>query len=310
MGKKLNEIGIYSIEALVRTPKKDLVSIKGLSEGKVDQILREATKMVHMGFQSATTILEQRKEMIQITTGSKKFDELLDGGIETGSITEIYGEYRCGKTQLCHTLAVTCQLPVEKGGGEGKCLFIDTEGTFRPQRLVDIGERFGIDPKTCLRNVAYARAYTTDHPTALLVSASSMMAAQRFSLIIVDSATGLYRSEYNGRAELSARQIHLGRFLRAIQKIADHSGVAILVTNQVVSNIEHNNNFYTNPIKPIGGHIMAHAPATRLSITKCKDNVRRVKIVASPYLPEKVVDICICSGGIQDVNRSIVQNSS
>lgn len=298
--KKLNEIGIYSIEALVRTPKKDLVSIKGLSEGKVDQILREATKMVHMGFQSATTILEQRKEMIQITTGSKKFDELLDGGIETGSITEIYGEYRCGKTQLCYTLAVTCQLPVEKGGGEGKCLYIDTAGTFRPQRLTQIALRFGLSPEVCLNNIAYARAFTTDHQTQLLVSAASLMADSRFALIVVDSATALYRSEYNGRGELSARQIHLGRFLRALQKIADESGVAIVITNQVVANIDCGSLFPSSSYKPIGGNVMAHSATTRISISKTKGENRKVKIVASPSLPERDGEIAIGKGGVED----------
>merc|ERR1711977_158276 len=117
-------------------------------------MLKEGSKVVFMGFQAASTMMEQRKELIQIMTGSKQLDNILEGGVETGSITEIYGEYRCGKTQLCHTLAVTCQLPVVGGGGEGKCLYIDTEGTFRPQRLVDIALRFGLNPEDCLDNVA------------------------------------------------------------------------------------------------------------------------------------------------------------
>lgn len=132
---------------------------------------------------------------------------------------------------LCR--AVTCQLPVESGGGEGKCLYIDTEGTFRPQRLVAIAERFGLNPSDVLDNVAYARAHNTEHQMQLLVSAASMMADARFSLIIVDSATALYRSEFNGRGELSVRQIHMGRFLRGLQKLADEFGVAVVITNQV-----------------------------------------------------------------------------
>lgn len=132
---KLREKGICTVDALVRAPKRELLMIKGLTEAKIENMLKEGSKLVQTGFQAASSILAQQKDTIQLTTGSKQLDEILEGGIETGSITEIYGEYRCGKTQLCHTLAVTCQLPVQKGGGEGKCLYIDTEGSFRAQLL-------------------------------------------------------------------------------------------------------------------------------------------------------------------------------
>lgn len=298
--KKLHEIGIFTIEALVRTPRKDLASIKGLSESKVDLMIKEASKLIYMGFQAASVMLEQRQEIIKITTGCKQLDSILEGGLEAGSITEIYGEYRCGKTQLCHTLAVTCQLPVEIGGGEGKCMYIDTEGTFRPQRIVQIAKRFGLT-SGCLDNVAYARALNTDHQTQLLVMAAGLMSETRFSLIIVDSATALYRSEFNGRGELNARQIHLGRFLKGLHKLADEFGLAVIVTNQVVAaNIECNTSFTGPSIKPIGGNIMAHSVTTRLSMTKGKGETRKVKVVSSPSIPEKEIELQIGEGGVQD----------
>lgn len=139
--KKLQEAGLYTIEAVAYTPKKHLLTIKGISEAKADKILAEALKFVPLGFQSATDIYMARQEIIHITTGSKELDKLLGGGIETGSITEVFGEFRTGKTQLMHTLAITCQLPIANGGGEGKCLYIDTEGTFRPERMLPIAER-------------------------------------------------------------------------------------------------------------------------------------------------------------------------
>lgn len=114
--------------------------IKGISDTKADKIILEASKLVPMGFTTATEYHQKRTEIIQLTTGSRELDKLLGGGIETGSITEIFGEFRSGKTQLCHTMAVTCQLPVSQGGGEGKCLYIDTEGTFRPERLLAVSE--------------------------------------------------------------------------------------------------------------------------------------------------------------------------
>lgn len=156
-----------------------------------------------------------------MSTGSTELDKLLGGGIETGSITEMFGEFRTGKTQLCHTLAVTCQLPTNRGGGEGKCLYIDTEGTFRPERLLATAERFGLNGEEVLDNVAYARAYNSDHQTQLLIQASAMMSETRYSLLIVDSATALYRTDFSGRGELSARQMHLAKFLRMLLRLAD-----------------------------------------------------------------------------------------
>lgn len=139
----------------------------------------ESHKYVQTGFTTATDFHLKRSELIQLTTGSKELDKLLGGGIETGSLTELFGEFRTGKTQICHTLAVTCQLPIDQNGGEGKCLYIDTEGTFRPERLVAVAQRYKLNANDVLDNVAYARAYNTDHQTQLLVMASAMMCESR-----------------------------------------------------------------------------------------------------------------------------------
>jgi DNA repair protein RAD51 len=143
--KKLEEAGFHTVEAVAFTPKKNLVTVKGLSENKVDKIIEAAQKIVQLGFQTASTFFEKRQSMVQLSTGSASLDQLLGGGVETGSITEIFGEFRTGKTQLCHTLCVTCQLPIAKGGGEGMAMYIDTEGTFRPERLIPVAKRFGLD---------------------------------------------------------------------------------------------------------------------------------------------------------------------
>lgn len=139
--KKLVEAGFNTVESIAYTPKKTILLIKGISEAKADKILSEAARLVPMGFTTATDFHLRRQEIVYISSGSKELDKLLGGGFETGSITEMFGEFRTGKTQICHTLAVTCQLPVEQGGGAGKCLYIDTEGTFRPERLVEIAAR-------------------------------------------------------------------------------------------------------------------------------------------------------------------------
>ena len=135
------EAGYHTVESVAYATLKSLIAIKGISEAKALKMMAEAAKMIPMGFTTATEYHKQRAEIIHLTTGSKELDKLLGGGIETGSITEMFGEFRTGKTQLCHTLCVTCQLSLEHGGGEGKALYIDTEGTFRPQRLVSIAEK-------------------------------------------------------------------------------------------------------------------------------------------------------------------------
>ncbi|KAG8219756.1 Rad51-domain-containing protein [Butyriboletus roseoflavus] len=298
--KKLADAGLHTVEAVAFTPKKNLMAIKAPS-GPVNHNTRLAQKIVPLGFQSATEVHARRSELVHITTGSKQLDALLGGGIETGAITELFGEFRTGKSQLCHTLSVTCQLPVSMGGGEGKCLYIDTEGTFRPARLLAVATRYGLNGEEVLDNVAYARAYNADHQNSLLTSASALMAESRFCLLIVDSCTALYRTDFSGRGELSARQNHLGKFLRTLQRLADEFGIAVVVTNQVMSNPDASAGPYAaNEKKPIGGNIMAHASTTRLQLKKARGNTRTCKIYDSPCLPEMETTFAILSGGIGD----------
>jgi len=159
----MSDAGYNTVESICFTPRKHLIEIKGISDAKLEKILEAATKLIDMGFQTAGSFLEKRKDQVYISTGSKSLDTLLgSAGIETGSITELFGEFRTGKTQLCHTLCVTCQLPIKDGGGAGMAMFIDCEGTFRPERLIPIAQRFGLDEQKVLDNVAYARAHNTD----------------------------------------------------------------------------------------------------------------------------------------------------
>ncbi|KAA8583412.1 hypothetical protein FQN60_015958 [Etheostoma spectabile] len=246
--KKLGDAGFHTIEAVAYAPKKELLNIKGISEAKADKILTEAAKLVPMGFTTATEFHQRRAEIIQISTGSKELDKLLQGGIETGSITELFGEFRTGKTQLCHTLAVTCQLPIDHGGGEGS----------------DV-----------LDNVAYARAFNTDHQTQLLYQASAMMAESRYALLIVDSSTALYRTDYSGRGELSARQGHLGRFLRMLLRLADEFGVAVVISNQVVAQSQ---------LGPVGG--LRDVPQLPVALT-VQDNTTGVSCVEDVTLSQE-----------------------
>ncbi|CAI0448185.1 unnamed protein product, partial [Linum tenue] len=283
--KKLKTAGFCTVESIAYSPRKELLQIKGISEAKVDKIIEAG--MFHLAVPSLFLFL----------------------GIETGSITELYGEFRSGKTQLCHTLCVTCQLPFDQGGGEGKAMYIDAEGTFRPQRLLQIAERYGLNGADVLENVAYARAYNTDHQSQLLIQAASMMVESRydlglpsrFAVLIVDSATALYRTDFSGRGELSARQMHLAKFLRSLQKMADEFQVAVVITNQVVAQVDGSAMFAGPQIKPIGGNIMAHASTTRLALRKGRGEERICKVISSPCLAEAEARFQISPEGVADV---------
>ncbi|KAL4459840.1 hypothetical protein ABPG74_003366 [Tetrahymena malaccensis] len=301
--KKLIDAGFQTVESISYTAKKNLLQIKGMTEAKIDKILDVAAKLVPNDFQTAAEYYVKRQSVINLTTGSTELDKLLGGGFETGSLTEIFGEFRTGKTQICHTLCITCQLPKEKGGGEGKAMYIDTEGTFRPERLESIAERFGLDPQECMENVAYARAFNCDQQNKLLVQAAALMAESKYALLIVDSATALYRTDFSGRGELSVRQNHLGKFLRNLQRLADEFGVAVVITNQVMSQVDGAAMFAGDMKKPIGGNIMAHASTTRLYLRKGRGESRICKIYDSPCLPESEAIYAIGKGGIEDFNE-------
>ncbi|CAO3681905.1 unnamed protein product [Rhizopus stolonifer] len=299
--KKLKENGFHTIEALLYVPKKSVLSIKGISEAKAEKLLVEASKLVGIGFTTATEVQKRRQDIIKITTGSKNLDVLLGGGLETGSITEIFGEFRTGKSQLCHMLSVTCQLPFELGGAQGKCLYIDTEDTFRPNRILSIAQRFNLDGNEALDNIAYARACNTDHQTNLLKEAAAMMTETRFAVLVIDSAMALYRSDYAGRGELASRQIHLAQFMRQLQRLASIFGIAVIITNQMVAQVDGSLAlFNADPKKPAGGNIIAHASCTRLYLKKGRGPLRICKVYDSPCLPEIECEFAIFEGGIGD----------
>lgn len=255
-----------------------------------------------MDFKTAADALEDRKSLLLLTTGSIEFDKLLEGGVETGSITEVFGEFRTGKTQLCHTLCVTCQMSIPDGGAEGKAIYIDTEGSFRPNRLQAIAERFGLDPAVALENVAYARAHNSEHQMELLGLAAAIMSQDRYVLLVVDSATALFRTDYTGRGELSERQMQMAQFLRQLTRLGEEFGVAVVITNQVVANPD-GMSFAKDATKPIGGNIVAHASTTRLRLRKGRGENRICSVFDSPTLPESEAQFALGAQGICDAQE-------
>uniref|UniRef100_A0A6A7GAV1 Meiotic recombinase Dmc1 n=1 Tax=Hirondellea gigas TaxID=1518452 RepID=A0A6A7GAV1_9CRUS len=300
--QKLQNAGIHTVNAIQMTTSKKLLAIKGLSEAKVAKIKEASSKLITASlFCTGFDVLERRKDVLRLSTGCKAFDELLGGGIESMSITEIFGEFRTGKTQICHTLCVTAQLPTELGGGNGKVVFIDTEGTFRPDRIIQIANRFGVDANTVLDNILYARAYTHEAQMEMVSAVSSKLVEERYSLIIVDSVTALFRVDFSGRAELAERQQKLGQFMSRLMKLSEEFNTAVLISNQVVSDPSGGAMFVSDPKKPIGGHILAHSSTTRISLRKGRGDQRIAKIYDSPSLPEAECVYQLSDGGICDV---------
>ncbi|XP_048235496.1 meiotic recombination protein DMC1 homolog isoform X4 [Ricinus communis] len=259
----------------------DKLIAQGINAGDVKK-LQDAGIYTCNGLMMHT---KKRKQVVRITTGSQALDELLGGGIETLCITEAFGEFRSGKTQLAHTLCVSTQLPTNMRGGNGKVAYIDTEGTFRPDRIVPIAERFGMDPGAVLDNIIYARAYTYEHQYNLLLGLAAKMSEEPFRLLIVDSVIALFRVDFTGRGELAERQQKLAQMLSRLTKIAEEFNVAVYMTNQVIAD-PGGGVFISDPKKPAGGHVLAHAATIRLMFRKGKGEQRVCKVFDAPNLPE------------------------
>lgn len=302
--KKLKLAGICTVKGIQMVTKKKLCNIKGLSEAKVDKIKEAIVKVSggRAGFCTALQTSINRRNIFKVSTGSIELNKLMGGGIESMAITEIFGEFRTGKTQLSHTLCVTTQLPGENGYTGGKVIYIDTENTFRPDRLRPIADRYNLDQEAVLDNVLYARAYTSEQQMELLdfVCAKFHEEAGIFKLLIVDSVMALFRVDFSGRGELAERQQSLAQMLSKLQKISEEYNVAVFVTNQMTSDPGATMSFQADPKKPIGGNILAHASTTRISLRKGRGELRIAKIYDSPDMPESEATFAITNGGVDD----------
>lgn len=281
-----------------------MAKIKGLSEVKVEKIKEAAGKIIKVGFIPATIQHDIRQKVFALSTGSKQLDSILGGGIMTMSITEVFGEFRCGKTQLAHTLCITAQLPREMGGGEGKVAYIDTEGTFRPERIKQIAERYDMDPEACLENISYARALNSEHQMELAEQLGEELSSGCYRLIVVDSIMANFRVDYCGRGELNERQQRLNQHLFKLNRLAEEFNIAVFMTNQVQSDPGASALFASaDGRKPVGGHVLAHASATRILLRKGRGEERVAKLQDSPDMPERECVYVIGEKGITDSDQ-------
>jgi len=292
---KLKEIGFKTVESLGTAAVAELVAA-GIGEPMAENVIEAARKSMAITFVRGDELVELRKNVRKLTSGCSSLDRLLNGGIETQSLTEFYGEFGSGKSQLCHQLCVTVQLGEAQGGLNGSVLYIDTEATFRPERVMQIAPRFGLKPEDVLKGIVYAEAYTSNHQTVLLENADEVIKENDIRLIIVDSVMSHFRSEYLGREMLAPRQQQLNKHLHKLMRLSRAFNAAAVITNQVLASPDA---FFSKAVSPTGGHILGHMSHSRIFLRKGRSNVRIAKLTASPSLPEGEVPMRITERGIE-----------
>jgi DNA repair protein RadA len=297
---KLEAAGIYDLMGLAVMGPSELAEMAGMGEAVARKAIQAARSMMNLGFSDGLEFAEKRKEVGNITTGSKNLDNLLGGkGLETKSITEAFGAFGSGKTQLALSLTVNVQLPIEQGGLNGKAVFIDTEGTFRPERIRQFAARYNANSDKVLKNILVARAFNSDHQILLMDKIAELIKnGEPIKLIVIDSLTAHFRAEFAGRGMLADRQQKLNKYLHNLMKIAESYNLAVYVTNQVMADPAQ---MFGDPTKAVGGNIVAHASTYRMYLRRSKKDTRVAKLIDSPNLPDNETVFSVDTDGLHDV---------
>jgi len=298
IAEKLRDAGYDTLEAIATESPKVLSDTTGIGDSSCIKITAEARKLADIGqFLTGVELLDKRKTVGHITTASETLDELMGGGIETQAITEFYGQYGSGKTQLIFQLAVTVQLPPERGGLDGHAVIIDTENTFRPERVAQMARGLDLDPEEVLNRIHVGRAYNSHQQVLMVEKARELAKKFPVKLLGVDSLTGAFRAEYIGRGRLADRQQKINVHMHELARFGDLQNAAVVVTNQVHAKPDA---FFGDPTRPIGGHIVGHTSHFRIYLRKGKAGKRVCRLVDSPHLPENEALISILEEGIRD----------
>jgi len=291
---KLKESGFDTMMSIAVTTAGEIVDVAGVSEAVARKVIDAARYTCKMDFTDGLQVLEKRQNVSKLSIGSKNFDGLLGGGFETGVITECFGQYGTGKTQIASTLAVSLQ----KIDPEAEVVYIDTESTFRPERIIQIAKGFGLDHEKVLKNIKIARAFNSDHQMLLAQKIEELIKkGHKIRVVIVDSLTAHFRAEFIGRGSLAERQQKLNRHMHVLSKLAEMYNIAVYVTNQVMAKPDM---FFGDPTEAIGGNIVAHNSAFRIYLRRGKKGSRVAKLVDSPSLPEQECVFYLTTEGIKD----------
>ena len=298
--EKLEAVGYTDLMSIAVATPSELIDATAMGEAAAKKLIAMARSNLNMGFESGNAVLERRAKVIKITTNVKAFDELLEGGFETGCITECFGQYGSSKTQIAHQIAVTAQFPIEKGGTGGTVVYIDTENTFRPERIIQFAKGLGLDPQKVLNNILVAKAYNSDHQMLLAEKVEDLIKKDgaNVKLVIVDSLTAHFRAEFIGRGTLAERQQKLNKHMHVLIKLADKYNLCVYVTNQVMAKPD---TFFGDPTEAIGGHIVGHNSAFRIYLRKGKKGTRVAKLVDAPNLADGECSFMVHTDAIKDV---------
>jgi DNA repair protein RadA len=298
----LIDAGIDSLKDLIIRGPHDVAEVTGMTMEKSTDLCNKArikleeVEIIERTFIPATELYNKRKNIERISTGSQCFDELLGGGFEVNAITEIYGEFGSGKTQICHTSAVMVQQKITDGGLEGGVIYVDTENTFRPERIVSISKARNIDHVSVLENIVVAKAFNSAHQELIIHEVGKIIENNNIKLLVLDSAISHYRAEYLGRAMLSERQQKINRLMHILIRISETYKIAVLLTNQIQSVPD---TLFGDPFRATGGNIIAHSSTYRIYLKKAGKN-RIARIVDSPYHPEIEALFSLGEEGVTD----------
>lgn len=298
--EKLREAGFNDLISVAVASPAELAEVAGVGEAVARKIINTARNKLDMGFESGEEILKRREKIDKIVTGSKALDAIFGGGVESSAITEVYGEYGSGKSSLAHQLAVNVQLPKEKGGLNSMAVWLDTESTFRPERIKQLAEGVGLNPSDALKNIKIARCFNSDHQMLLAEKLESLIANDHLpvKLVIVDSLMSHFRADFSGRGQLADRQQKLNKHMHALLKLANKYNVVVYITNQVMARPDV---FFGDPTAAVGGHVLHHASTYRVYLRKGKKGSRVAKMVDAPHLCEAEAAFMITEKGIRDV---------
>lgn len=309
--RKLKEAGIVSVMDLAVTSADELAVDLNSSKDTAatfimaaQRLLRESN-ILEKEFVTAESALEKRKSLMRCSTGSRALDELLLGGIETQAVTEFYGEFGSGKSQICHTLAAIAPQPKEAGGLNGGVIYIDTEGTFRPERLNQIARARELEPSHVLKNVAVCKVYNSSHLELIIKDLGKYVNDFNAKLVIIDSIISLHRAEFAGRGTLADRQQRLNGLLHKVIRLAEIFNIAVVITNQVQSSPD---TFFGDPTKAAGGNIIGHASTYRIYLRKSGEN-RTAKMIDSPYHPYSDAKFTLNEKGTDDLEDELSSSS-
>jgi len=292
--EKLGQAGFDTLMSIAVATPGELVEATGSSEAVSRKVIQAAREMMDLGFHTGTEVLARRDEVQRIKTGSSNFDTIVGGGFETGAIVECFGQYGSSKTQIAHALAVNCQ----KAQPDAVAVYIDTENTFRPERIQQFAKGQKLDPKKTLTNIKVARAYNSDHQMLLAEKVGDLIKeGNNVRVVIVDSLTAHFRAEFVGRGTLAERQQKLNKHMHTLAKLADTYNVLVYVTNQVMSKPDQ---FFGDPTEAIGGHIVAHNSTFRIYLRKGKKGTRVAKLIDAPNLPDAEAIFNVEEEGIVD----------